>query len=118
LEFTSGESTFERRITRPDPHVYISVSRHNADDGASGVSVSFELQKLIWDISAFYFLAVDRRIRSIRIGVRWRRFACGSSPDRIFERVIDNNKRGQFCGSDLDFQQRNIVQSHRRMERC
>jgi hypothetical protein len=70
-----------------------------------------------WDVSAFYCLAVDRRIRSIRLGVRWRRFACGSSADRIFDRVIDNNKCGQRCDSDLDFQQRNILQRRRGMER-
>jgi hypothetical protein len=35
---------FEKRFTRPDLHVCMSVSRHNAHDRALGVSVSFELQ--------------------------------------------------------------------------
>ena len=70
-----------------------------------------------WDVSAFYSMAFDRRMHSIRLGVRWWKLACGSSAERIFRRVIDNNKRGQFRDSDLDFQQRDIVQCERGMER-
>ena len=74
-------------------------------------------KKLIWDVSAFYFLAVDRRIRSTHLGVRRRRFESGSCARRIAECVTDDPGRGQFCDSDLDFNQRNIVQRHRLMER-
>jgi hypothetical protein len=93
------------------------VSRHNAHRPAFGVAASFEQQILTWDFSAFYFLAVNCRIRSIRIGVRRGRFEPRTRAGRIVECVIDDDRRGEFCDSDLDFHQRNIVQCGRLMDR-
>jgi hypothetical protein len=74
-------------------------------------------KKLIWDVSAFYFLAVDRRIGSTHGGVRRRRFEPDTYARRLAECVTDNPGRRQFCDADLDLHQRNLVQRHRLMER-
>jgi len=83
-----------KRRTRPNPHVCVGIRRHNTHGPAFGAPGSFERQKLTWDVSAFYFLAVDRRIRSTHVGVRRGRFESGSCTRRIAECVPDNPGRG------------------------
>jgi hypothetical protein len=99
LESVEKNTNAKRRFSRA--HL-CEGDRHNAHSSSSAWPF-IERHKIIWDVSAFYFVPVDRWIRSTRIGMRWRRSAYGARAHGVIEGIIDDHKCRRLRDSDLDF---------------